>query len=81
MTTKFFIVALLSTVALCEADDIFRPDDYYDFFDENANSEHDEPQLDPLTRPPRCLAIALSDAMDIGPYQAGSLIGLLESGQ
>ena len=58
----------------------FRPDDYYDFYDEHAIDDT-EPHLDPLTRPPKCLGLALSDAMDIGPYQAGALIGLLKNGQ
>ena len=43
--------------------------------------DDNEPHLDPLTRPPKCLGLALSDAMDIGPYQAGALIGLLKNGQ
>ena len=29
-------------------------------------------------RPDKCYGIALSDASDFGPYQAGALIGLLK---
>ena len=29
----------------------------------------------------KCYGIALADAIDSGPYQAGALIGLLQSGQ
>jgi uncharacterized membrane protein len=34
--------------------------------------------LDAATRPDKCYGIALADATDFGPYQAGALIGLLK---
>ena len=39
--------------------------------------EPEEP-LDPATRPPKCYGMALADAPDMGPYQAGALLGLLK---
>ena len=44
------------------------------------DDDHDE-WLDPKTRPAKCYGIALADATDFGPYQAGALIGLLKHQQ
>lgn len=46
----------------------FNPDDYDEVYDEQAEKEREDKQLDPLTRPPKCFGLALSDATDIGPY-------------
>ena len=40
--------------------------------------EEAEEVLDPDTRPKKCYGIALADATDFGPYQAGALIGLMK---
>ena len=45
-------------------------------FDDEHTKEEEEP-LNPETRPKKCYGIALADATDFGPYQAGALIGLL----
>ena len=58
----------------------FNPKDYDEVIDVQADSQEDEDKLDPLTRPPKCFGIALADAVDIGPFQAGALIGLLKNG-
>jgi hypothetical protein len=43
---------------------------------DDHTKEKEEP-LDPATRPKKCYGVALSDATDLGPYEAGALIGLL----
>ena len=79
---KFSLIFLLiSFYGATGSKEIFNPDDYNEFYDVQAESEHDEEMLDPLTRPPKCFGLALADATDIGPYQAGALIGLLRDGQ
>ena len=46
----------------------------------NLDLVHSNEYLDPLSRPSKCYGITLADASDLGPYQAGSLIGLLKHG-
>ena len=41
-------------------------------------SAHDHGDVDLNDLPDQCYGIALSDASDFGPYQAGALIGLLK---
>lgn len=43
-----------------------------------SGPEHGEWQDEDEERPEQCYGIALSDASDFGPYQAGALIGLLK---
>jgi hypothetical protein len=44
----------------------------------DEHTQDPEEPLDPATRPKKCYGVALSDATDMGPYQAGALIGLLK---
>lgn len=44
------------------------------------NEEREVLKKSNLTQPKKCYGIALADAIDSGPYQAGALIGLLQSG-
>lgn len=50
----------------------------FEQFEEYEQVNLPDEKLDPLTKPPKCYGIALSDATYNGPYQAGALIGLLK---
>ena len=77
--TNSVLIAAFSTLATTsfaqgETSDYYSPDDdwQWEYHDDNFE-DTDDPN-----RPDKCYGIALSDASDFGPYQAGALIRLLE---
>jgi len=51
-----------------------------DHHHEDDFDDHDDiPEEDDPNKPAKCYGLALADATDFGPYQAGAIIGLMNS--
>ena len=77
MKISFAVKALLFNFCLMELYKCDQDQKISDEFESHLKDDHLDEEMFPNGRPQKCYALALSDATNLGPYQAGVIKGLV----